>query len=169
MSLTTNKKNEPSPSRPKDGHFCYNLGQYVCMSCYRGHKHDMYCPDPDTPLRDYSPTTVVATATAATIVDADRRCITEGHNYRAVKEGSHTFIYCSQCAHAIRVAVGDPQRQSEITNSMRDNYNVLYFSKKHCISSTGHNYQHIQDSGKVVLFCRQCGTLIHIDLSKENL
>lgn len=166
MSLTTKKK-EPSPNRPKDGHFCYNLGEYICMGCYKSHKHDMYCADTDVPLRDYSPT--VPTTVVAAANDVDRRCITEGHNYRAVKEGSHTFIYCSQCAHAVRVAIGDPQRQSEITNSMRDNYNVLYFSKKHCISPSGHNYHHIQDSGKVVLFCRQCGTLIHIDLSKENL
>jgi len=136
-------------------HFCRTLNQLICLPCYRASQHDMYCGDPNVPLREYP--------TPALSQKLDRRCLNGGHDYHDVLESHNALLYCRRCATVKKLAL-DVTKQSELTSMAHDNENVLHFSVKHCLASTGHLYHHIQDQGRVVLYCRRCANLVHVSL-----
>lgn len=114
-----------------NGHFCEGTNQFICLSCYKSGNHDMYCPDPTTPLRTYP-------------VSVHAHCAEFGHHYNHIKVSGRVILYCNRCVKVLSVDI-------EKTD--------MKYHHNRCLSHY-HKYQHVQESGHVFLYCRKCATQV---------
>ena len=131
-------------------HFCRTLNLFICGKCYNRDQHDMYCGDPDVPLRVYP----------SVLPKHTNNCLSHGHHYAHIQELGYTFISCTECKSLVCVPLNSSE-QSSVKNNTHENINILYFSKRYCTLPRTHNYQPISSSAGGLLYCRQCANLVY--------
>jgi len=147
--------NKQKRGKEEGDHFCRTLNLFICARCYRRDQHDLYCGDPDVPLRVYPSQSATE---QSSVIDLSKQCRLTGHRYTHLQELGYTFIYCRQCENLTCV----PLHSNKQTYSY-ENMNILYFSNKHCKSAPqGHKYQHLHCGDRTVLYCSQCANLVYL-------